>query len=278
MISESDFSDVQDILDGRKRSTTKPKIVSMDTLPLRGFLKCPKCDRMLTGSASKGKMGKYYYYYHCSSSCGTRFRAESANEIFEQQLQDMLPKAGMAELFSEMIVNEYISQGKQQNLERKQILSQIEELNKRIQKALIQKVDGTLDDDDYVFIKKDTHSKIERLEFDLSLLSHRNNEIAKLLKSELSKIGNMGNLYKNGTIEQKRQIISSIFPENLVFDGERHRTHKINSAVSLIFNKTNELKENKKGTNPSFLDLSLQVTRLGLEPRTPTLKVLCSTN
>src|SRR5690606_10499462 len=90
LISESDFSDVQDILDGRKRNTAKPKIVSMDTLPLRGFLKCPKCDRMLTGSASKGKMGKYYYYYHCSSSCGTRFRAENTNEIFEQQLQSML--------------------------------------------------------------------------------------------------------------------------------------------------------------------------------------------
>jgi len=100
LLSESEFSDVQDILDGRKRTTTKPKIVSMDSLPLRGFLQCPKCDRMLTGSASKGKMSKYYYYYHCSSSCGTRFRAEGANEIFEQQLNDMMPKAGMAELFS----------------------------------------------------------------------------------------------------------------------------------------------------------------------------------
>lgn len=77
-------------------------------------------------------------------------------------------------------------------------------------------MDGTLDNEDYAFIKKDTHAKIERLEFDHSHLSHRNDEITKLLKSELGKIGNMGNLYKNGTIEQKRQIISSIFPENLI--------------------------------------------------------------
>src|SRR5690606_30114532 len=71
LISEKTFADVQDILDGRKR-VVKPKIVAMDNLPLRGFLKCPKCDRMLTGSASKGKMGNYYYYYHCTSACGVR--------------------------------------------------------------------------------------------------------------------------------------------------------------------------------------------------------------
>lgn len=90
LISEKTFADVQDILDGRKR-VVKPKIVAMDNLPLRGFLKCPKCDRMLTGSASKGKMGNYYYYYHCSSACGTRFKAETVNEAFVKQLRHLTP-------------------------------------------------------------------------------------------------------------------------------------------------------------------------------------------
>lgn len=57
LISEKTFADVQDILDGRKR-LVKPKIVVMDNLPLRWFIKCPNpnCNRMLTGSASKGKV------------------------------------------------------------------------------------------------------------------------------------------------------------------------------------------------------------------------------
>lgn len=82
-----------------------------------------------------------------------------------------MSQSGIEELFSEMIVNEYISQGKQQNMGLKQILSQIEELNKRLQKELIQKIYGTLDNEDNDFIKKDNSTKIERLEFDLSHFS-----------------------------------------------------------------------------------------------------------
>lgn len=41
-------------------SVVKPKIMAMDNLPLRGFLKCRKWHRMLIGSASNGKMDNYY--------------------------------------------------------------------------------------------------------------------------------------------------------------------------------------------------------------------------
>src|SRR5690606_14331434 len=85
LISEKLFAEVQDALDGRKRAI-KPKIVATEDFPLRGFLKCPKCDRMLSGSASKGRK-EYYNYYHCSSSCGTRFKAEPVNEAFVKQLR-----------------------------------------------------------------------------------------------------------------------------------------------------------------------------------------------
>lgn len=61
LITEALFYEVQDTLDGRKRKERpNTKIVSQDSLPLRGFLTCPKCNRMLTGSASKGKYSLYY--------------------------------------------------------------------------------------------------------------------------------------------------------------------------------------------------------------------------
>src|SRR3546814_1783128 len=64
IITESLFYEVQDVLNGKKRfkEKTRTKIVSLDMLPLHGFLRCPKCTRMLSGSASKG-CGGYYYYY-----------------------------------------------------------------------------------------------------------------------------------------------------------------------------------------------------------------------
>jgi site-specific DNA recombinase len=53
IVPESLFYEVQDILDG-KRKIYKTKKESQE-LQLRGFLICPKCGKILTGSASKGR-------------------------------------------------------------------------------------------------------------------------------------------------------------------------------------------------------------------------------
>jgi hypothetical protein len=56
LISETLFYDVQDAIDGkRKRHRPNVKKLSNEMFPLRGFLGCPKCTRMLTASASKGE-------------------------------------------------------------------------------------------------------------------------------------------------------------------------------------------------------------------------------
>lgn len=62
IISQALFYKVQDVLEGKKRNArVKTRMMSDDELPLRGFLYCPKCNRMLTGSASKGRHAYYYY-------------------------------------------------------------------------------------------------------------------------------------------------------------------------------------------------------------------------
>ena len=78
IIREELFYNVQDIINGKKRSTVASN-KQKDDLPLRGFLTCSKCGGKLTGSASKGKI-KRYFYYHCQPGCKERFRADLANE------------------------------------------------------------------------------------------------------------------------------------------------------------------------------------------------------
>lgn len=277
LISEKMFYDVQDILDGRRR-VIKPKIVSTENLPLRGFLKCPKCERMLTGSASKGKMGIYYNYYHCTSSCGTRFKAEDSNKAFLKQLQYLSPKEGVVDIFIEAFIRDFNNKTKAQNSERASIIDEIDSMNKPYQNALIKNADGETADDDFQELKKMTKSRIEQLEKRLNDLAIVGTEIKDLVAYALKKVANIDRRYENGDIEEKRAIVSSMFPEFLVFDGTQHRTSKINSAITLIYQNNNKLLDKNKGTNLSFLDLSLQVIPLGLEPRAHTLKVYCSTN
>lgn len=103
-------------------------------------------------------------------------------------------------------------------------------------------------------------------------------DIETLLKTAISNISKLDILYVEGSVTQKRKIIGSIFPEKLTFDGFQYRTNRVNEAISLMCLLSKQLEGKKNGTSPNFLDLSQQVIWLGLEPRTHTLKVYCSTN
>jgi hypothetical protein len=132
IISESLFYEVQDVLEGRKRNVRRgTKIVTDVALALRGFLICPHCGRMLTGSASKGR-NNHYYYYHCVSSCGCRFKAENANSLFVQELKKYVPYPGMGDIYVATICEAYNDQTKHLKSDRTQILSQLDNLNTRV--------------------------------------------------------------------------------------------------------------------------------------------------
>src|ERR1700761_73710 len=101
LISEALFYEAQDVLDGKKKKQ-RTKIVVDDQIPLRGFLVCPRCGRLLTGSGSKGRKFRYYYY-HCSSSCRARYRADHINREFVREIKKFVPHPAAVELYKKLI-------------------------------------------------------------------------------------------------------------------------------------------------------------------------------
>ena len=49
------------------KNPIKQRVVIDDELPLRSILKC-HCGTPLSGAPSRGKSGKYFYYYKCRHS------------------------------------------------------------------------------------------------------------------------------------------------------------------------------------------------------------------
>jgi site-specific DNA recombinase len=101
IISEALYYEAQDVLDGRKR-TYKLKVVSNESLPLRGSLICPDCGKLLTGSASKGR-NKYYTYYHCFDGCKFRLGAETVNKQFVNELNKYIPCKDVLPVYKKVI-------------------------------------------------------------------------------------------------------------------------------------------------------------------------------
>ncbi len=67
--------------------------------------------------------------------------------------------------------------------------------------------------------------------------------------------------------KRKKEIIGSMYPEKLTFDGIGYRTSLLNEAVELIYKLGACFSENKKGQISNKTDLSSLVTRPGFEPR-----------
>jgi site-specific DNA recombinase len=71
----------------------------------------------------------------------------------------------------------------------------------------------------------------------------------------------LGERFENGTIKEKREIVGSIFPENLIFSGEYFR--RLNEAVRQIYLIEKELRENKNGTSKVNFALCCKAEREG---------------
>ena len=73
-------------------------------------------------------------------------------------------------------------------------------------------------------------------------------------------------LYDKSTVAQKQEILSSIFPEKLQFDGIKCRTPRINDALRYILQIDKNLEEKNKGQFSKKLKLSHKVEPEGFEP------------
>ena len=268
IISEALFYEVQDVLDGNKRKERpKTKITSHDNLPLRGYLECPKCSRMITGSASKGS-SRLYFYYHCVSSCGFRHRSDKVNDLFVKELKKFVPHPAIVDLSKMIITEAYQAQFKQKQGGSKQILDEMDKVNQRLSKARELLLSDAIDAADYKLLKKECESKIARLELQLTeqAKTPSGTNIELMLEKVLSTLTRLDILYKEASVTDKRVIISSIFPEKICFDGFTYRTLRVNAIAQCIYQINNKLPKIKNRKSEDLFHLSGLVAPTGIEP------------
>ncbi len=268
LITEALFFIVQDVLDGNKRiDRPNTKVDSATNFPLRGFLACPKCGRSITGSGSKGKYARYFYY-HCTAECGFRQRAEHTNAIFELELRKYIPHKAISTLSQLIVEDIYSKEINNRKSSAKQIMLEIDKQNLRVSKARELLLSDAIGASDYKEIKEESDKKIVILESHLKDSSGTLTEKKlKLMTERTFKIlTNIHLLYENGTVTEKRKIVSSIFTEKMIFDGEKYRTPGINRAAAYIyhFNYNLHIEKNRKSED-NFV-FSGEVAPKGIEP------------
>ncbi len=269
IIPERLFNKVQETLKERKK-IKKKWANKNENLPLRGHIVCSKCGKPLTGSASTGRWGGKYYYYHCRLGCRERFKVKDAHQMFENLLTKYTIDKGVSDLYFDIISEKYGNNRQIRSVKMNKITNEIEELKEIISKAEDNLFEGKIDVSTFERGKAKYLKKIADLEYNYSDLKNHDQNLLKQIKIALKIFENLKNLYNTASWEGKQMILGSIFTEKLIFEKNKCRTLNSNKLINDILLKTNILHSEKRRTIAKKTQLSSVVTVEGFKP--PTLR------
>jgi site-specific DNA recombinase len=235
IISEAVFDRAQRVLN-RSRRQQRTKMTVPSRLPLRGFLKCPECTRMLSGSPSKG-CRTWYYYYHCSSSCGVRFNAGVVNEAMIAELKCYLPRPPYQTLIKKIITDALRAQFSAQQNQQQLAQKQLEDQQNRFNRAKDLLLAGDLDAADYREIKKDTNDKIATLQERFATFINPSETVYKVLKKFDKVLLDLAFIYQKADTAGKRKLVTLLFPENLVYNADGFAIKRIGAVLRLVYER-----------------------------------------
>ena len=149
MVSEATFDRVQQIF-GAKRGPTTHQTLRAE-FPLRGLVRCRKCERYLTAAFSKGRSGRYPYY-----RCGYRgcdfhrsFPVADVHSEFEGLLRSVAPAPDLVERLGAVILEAAEDRGSLQTKMRKQRAEALQRVKREGEELVRMRAQGLITDEEF---------------------------------------------------------------------------------------------------------------------------------
>ncbi|MBN2105222.1 recombinase family protein [bacterium] len=267
IIDEALFYKVQELLKRRSKQGQKKNKIN-ENLPLRGLLQCRQCGRNLSGGPVRNKAGKKYYYYNCQRKygCKENFSAKEANMQFIKYLESFQITEEVLNLYYHVMKDLFKKDDQQREKEKRQLELQIEECKKLIEKAEDKFINDEMDRETYSKSKSRYQNKIDTIQVKLQEIDLQDTNFMNYVEYDFALLYHLKDYYLQADTITKQKIVSSLFPEKLIYEDKKYRTPKVNEVLSILTNNINELGEIKKGKNPNSENLSLRASPRGLEP------------
>ena len=219
----------------------KTRTIIDDEIPLRGILKC-HCGNPLSGAPSRGKSGKYFYYYKCKHSKHNNISAIKAHIQFLGICELMsLSKDNirMIKTRSKETIDVEMESNKKRVIEKKAELAAVEEKLFSVEEKWIK---NEINRDSYERWYSIYNNDIITMKGAIERLSSDQNEAYQILERNLSLLSDMRYVYSHSDTLQKREFVNLVFDSNLYYENGIYRTPTMLSVLS-----RNHLKMQERG-------------------------------
>lgn len=231
IVSEALFYQVQDVINTRRKVIGKSYELN-ELLLLRRYLDCPACARKLTGSISTGSTKKHPYY-HCRNGCKTRFRAEEINDDYEFQLRRLILLPGAEQLFKLILEDINISVHHAEHLnEQRSLRKQIKQQESYISKTRRLFIEGKIQFDDFINLKKDYKTISNDMEDELEKVDIKLTRLNEKLRRAIKPFHNIFRSFGQMDVHHKKHLIDLVTP--IAIDADGRLTLKPHEAITKI--------------------------------------------
>lgn len=212
MVSMAEFENAQAILDGKVRPLSKPKHLSFT---YRGLIRCGTCQVTVTAKYTVNRYGKrYIHYYCCRKEKRYRYCPEGAVQEgeLERQLQAELKNLLPPPMWTAKLIK-YLGRWEdaqettclRARMEQQKRLTILDGQLERLRELLLKNV---VSEDDY---QKDQRRLMgERQDLLQRLGSATPPQLVEPHEQAISLLSNADSLFKNGTAEEKRELVEKL--------------------------------------------------------------------
>lgn len=234
IVDQKTFDKVQLILRGKHVQAVHTIKVIDQILPLRGFLKCTACNKTMTGSGSKGRNGTHHFYYHCNPPCRTRFKAHEVHQVFTSLLSEFVLHDDFTTTYKKVINQIFKQKEANREVESDSLNRELNKLTTRLDSVNEKYFDELIDLKTYNTMKRKTESQIGDLKARLEEIDQMEKDFDVNIRKQIGFLQKIDVMFNEANTTTKKKIVSSLFPERLIFEQTHFTTPKIDPYAGYI--------------------------------------------
>jgi len=242
----------------------------IDTVPLKVFMYCPKCEAGYTGYIVKKKN---LWYYKCRTvGCRSNKNAKKVNEQFVAYLAQFEIKDVFLDDLLEQIIDSFDVLNEANKNQEKEIKASLNALQKKID-TVEEKyfVSGEMGKETYEKLMAKFATEKQEIMASLKTTAVSSSNLESYLQNVASFSSKLATAWSFSPVKEKEKLQKLIFPKGISYcvENEVFRTTKINTVFQLnaVLNSVSEDDINKQGGKKATL--SHLVGKTGFEPATP---------
>jgi len=228
MVTKNEFDEVQKIL--RRNDNPRPK---RHEFAFTGLIRCAECGCMVTAEEKVNQYGSHYTYYHCTKkkrhlNCS---QGSIRLEALEKQVVEILNSISISDRFRDWAVGRLKQIHKEETSKRQSVDHSLDKAYRACQKKLDDLVGMHLrkliNDKEFKKHKSDLINEKISLKEKLRDAEHRADRWLELSEKAFIFVNKAKFRFENGSLQDKKQILSCIGSNLLLKDGKLLITAKI---------------------------------------------------